>query len=142
MTPRDETRGDKLATALETLGVSKIELARRLAGAGATPKQVENMRRQVRAWSRQGANFNDATATRLEEALELPTDVLHSPRPPRRGTARAQLEEHVAELEEQVEELEVQVSALRGLLAPWAESVGLEVPEPLREAGPRASGAQ
>jgi hypothetical protein len=109
-----ETRGDILRHTLEESGVSKLELARRLAEA--TGKTVASKRRQVTAWTRPGGSFTDQTADLLTQALELPDNRLKAAA---RRARRARLEE--------------KVDAIRAVVVDLAKREGIEIPAVLQD---------
>lgn len=114
--PSPKSRGEQLDETMDRLGVSNLELARRLAASQGG--DVEYKRRQVRHWRRHDVNFNDTTAARLAAALELDSGYFTAS--PAGRHRRLRLEEEVA--------------AIRGLLIQLADRDGIDVPEVLRRA--------
>ncbi len=109
---RDDPRpsqGARLKQLMADGKVSKIGLARLLAGEGADRAAVESRRRQLLGWTKPDAGFSAQTATMLERALNAPPGALApDPKPARMTTARALREAlaEIAELHRRVELLE------------------------------------
>lgn len=112
-----ESRGELLRRTLDEMGLSNKELARRLAGEGATHTAIENKRGQVKDWAEPDSNFVDSTAERLAQALDKPGDYFKVPRRVRARISWGQ-----------------QVAAIRSVVIELAERQGVPVPEILRQA--------
>jgi transcriptional regulator with XRE-family HTH domain len=77
-----QSQGSRLLKALSEAGITRKELARRLAGPDADVSAIETQRRQISRWAKEDATFHDQTARRLAEALGVPLEALARTRPP------------------------------------------------------------
>lgn len=103
----------RLRDALERSGVSVSELARRYAGKGATPKQVENARRYInKVLAGEVMSPSTPIARKLAKLLREPPESFVTTRP-RRAERLAAVEQRLDGMADRLEELADALDALR-----------------------------
>lgn len=135
-TVASDTPGARLRAALDEKSVSIRSLAIKLAGKGAAPKRIENVRGQIHEWKRGreggGSNPGPVNARRLAKALDLPADYFIQ----RDGEARAAgASSETADLRESLEELKATVADQGKSLASLRRRIARLERPPQAEAG-------
>jgi transcriptional regulator with XRE-family HTH domain len=123
-TATDASVAERLRAALSTSGISVSELARRYAGEGASPKQIQNARRYINKLLAGNVSAPSAPiARKLAAHLDVPEDEFIVARA-RRGERLDQLEREVLHLGDRLEELADALDSLRAIVEEQARRAG------------------